>query len=312
MPRRGAAVAGASLLLGVALATAGCGLGAGSKVGTVDLTVTRDFGAKKVVEASGEATESDTVMRFLEGEAEIETRYGGGYVKSIDGLEESESGGHPYDWLFWVNGVISPTGAAEVALEGGEKVWWDLHNWSASEGSPAVVGSWPAPFTTGWEGRAPVVVVECDGGGAACGRVTKALEGGGVKVGAGGDSASKSAIRVLVGPWAKLESDAAAGLIEKGPGESGVYAEFETSGGAERLVGLDEDGKPARTFGANAGLVAATRRYEGPPVWVVTGGTDAGVQAAASSLSTADLRDHFAVASEAGKVTPLPLASGSG
>jgi hypothetical protein len=308
MPRRGAAVAGALLLLGVALAAAGCGLGPGSKVGSVDLTVTRDFGATKLVETSGEANESDTVMRFLEGETEIETRYGGGYVKSIDGLEESQRGGHPYDWFFWVNGVISPTGAAEVPLEGGEKIWWDIHNWAASEGAPAVVGSWPAPFTTGWEGHAPVVVVECDGGGAACATVTKALEGEGVKVASG---SPKSAIRVLVGPWSQVRSDAAAGLVDKGPGESGIYAEFESSQGSERLIGLDEDGDKARTFGANAGLVAATRHFEGPPVWLVTGVTDAGVQAAAAALDTADLRDHFAVASEAGTVTPLPLSSGS-
>jgi hypothetical protein len=308
MPRRGAAVAGALLLLGVALAAAGCGLGPGSKVGSVDLTVTRDFGATKLVEASGEANESDTVMRFLEGETEIETRYGGGYVKSIDGLEESERGGHPYDWFFWVNGVISPTGAAEVPLEGGEKIWWDIHNWAASEGAPAVVGSWPAPFTTGWEGHEPLVVVECEGGGAACGTVTKALEGEGVKVASG---SPKSAIRVLVGPWSQVRSDAAAGLVDKGPGESGIYAEFESSQGSERLVGLDEDGDKTRTFGANAGLVAATRHFEGPPVWLVTGATDAGVQAAAATLDTADLRDHFAVASEAGTVTPLPLSSGS-
>jgi hypothetical protein len=309
MPRRGAAVAGALLLLGVALAAAGCGLGPGSKVGSVDLTVTRDFGATKLVEGSGEVNESDTVMRFLEGETEIETRYGGGYVKSIDGLEESERGGHPYDWFFWVNGLISPTGAAEVPLEGGEKIWWDIHNWAASEGAPAVVGSWPAPFTTGWEGHAPVVVVECKGGGAACGAVTKALEGEGVEVASG---SPKLAIRVLVGPWSEVRSDAAASLVDKGPGESGVYAEFESSQGTDRLVGLDEDGDKERTFGANAGLVAATRHFEGPPVWLVTGGTDAGVQAAAAALDTADLRDHFAVASEAGTVTPLPLSSGSG
>jgi hypothetical protein len=280
-------------------------------VGSVDLTVTRDFGATKLVEGSGEANESDTVMRFLEREAEIETRYGGGYVKSIDGLEESERGGHPYDWFFWVNGVISPTGAAEVPLEGGEKIWWDIHDWSASEGAPAVVGSWPAPFTTGWEGHAPVVVVECDGGGAACGTVTKALEGEGVKVGSAGSGGSRSAIRVLVGPWSQIRSDPAAGLVEKGPGESGIYAGFESSAGTDRLVGLDEDGAEARTFGADAGLVAATRRFEGPPVWLVTGGSEAGVQAAAASLDAADLRDHFAVASEAGRVTPLPLSSGS-
>jgi hypothetical protein len=320
MPRRGAAVAGALLLLGVALAAAGCGLGPGSKVGSVDLTVTRDFGATKVAEASGEANESDTVMRFLEGETEIETRYGGGYVKSIDGLEESERGGHPYDWFFWVNGVISPTGAAEVPLEGGEKIWWDIHNWSASEGAPAVVGSWPAPFTTGWEGHEPVVEVECHVGGSACGAVEAALEREGAEVTVstegsieeGSAPPPKPAIQVLVGPWEKLRSLQAGEVIEKGPGESGVYAEFESPQGTDRLVGLDEDGTKARTFGANAGLVAATRHFEGPPVWLVTGATGAGVQAAAAALDAADLRDHFAVVSEAGTVTPLPLSSGSG
>src|SRR6266849_3408317 len=102
MPRRGAAVAIALLLLGAALAAAGCGLGPGADVGWVNLAVTREFGAVKLAESSGEANESDTVMRFLESEDEIETRYGGGYVKSIDGVSESERGGHPYDWFFYV------------------------------------------------------------------------------------------------------------------------------------------------------------------------------------------------------------------
>jgi hypothetical protein len=308
MGRRGSAVA-IALLLGAAVVAAGCGLGAGSKVGTVDLTVTREFGAVKVDEGSGEANESDTVMRFLEGEVdELETRYGGGYVKSIDGFEETQRDGHPYDWFFYVNGIESPIGAAEVSLHGGERIWWDIHNWSATEHVPAVVGSWPAPFTTGWEGHEPVVVVECEGGGEACATVSGALEGEGVEIASG---SPKGAIRVLVGPWAKLRSDPAASLIEDGPAESGVYAEFASAGSGFQLVGLDEDGKQARTFGAEAGLVAATRHFEGPPVWLVTGATVGAVRSAAAALDTGDLRDHYAVESEAGAVTPLPLRSGS-
>jgi hypothetical protein len=320
VPRRGSAVAVALLLCGAALAAAGCGLGPGSGVGTVDLTVTREFGVVKVSESSGEANESDTVMRFLESEDEIETRYGGGYVKSIDGFGEAERGGHPYDWFFYLDGVESPVGAAEASLEGGEKVWWDLHDWSASEHVPAVVGSWPAPFTSGWEGHDPVVAVECEGGGAACGTVESALQKEGVKPAKG---SPKGAIRVLVGPWAKVRSDPAAALIENGPAESGIYADFEAAGGGGgvraggapaagwRLVALDENGEKARTFGPEAGLVAATRHFEGPPVWLVTGGSGAAVRAAAEALDPADLRDHYAVASEAGAVTPLPFRSGS-
>jgi hypothetical protein len=310
MSRRGTAVA-IALLLGAALVAAGCGLGPGDEVGSVDLTVTREFGTVKVTESSGEANESDTVMRFLEGEVDdLETRYGGGYVKSIDGIEETERDGHPYDWFFYVDGMESPVGAAEVSLRGGERIWWDIHDWAASAHVPAVVGSWPAPFTTGWEGHEPVVVVECLGGGDACATVRGALEGEGVEVASG---SPKGAIRVLVGPWAKLRADPIGPLIEGGPAESGVYAEFAPGGSARawKLVGLDENGKKARAFGPQAGLVAATRHFEGPPVWLVTGGTPAAVRSAAETLDTADLRDHFAVESEAGAVTPLPLPSGS-
>jgi hypothetical protein len=308
MSRRGTAVA-IALLLGAALVAAGCGLGPGSGVGSVDLTVTREFGAVPMAEKSGEAKESDTVMRFLEGEVEgVETRYGGGFVKSIEGLGESERGGHPYDWFFYVNGIESPVGAAEVNLQGGERIWWDMHNWAATAHVPAVVGSWPEPFTGGWEGHKPVVVVDCLGGGTACATVTKALEGEGVKLAAG---APKGAIRVLVGPWAKLESDPAAALVANGPAESGVYVEVEGSGAGAKLVALDEDGKKVRAFGPEAGLVAATRHFEGPPVWLVTGATTAAVQNAAGALNEGDLRDHFAVESEGGAVTPLPLRPGS-
>ena len=309
MGRRGPAVAIALLLLGVALAAAGCGLGPGSGVGTVDLTVTREFGAVKMSEASGEANESDTVMRFLEGNDEIETRYGGGYVKSIDGVSEDERGGHPYDWFFYVNGIESPVGAAEVSLTGGERIWWDNHNWSASEHVPVVVGSWPAPFTTGWEGHDPLVEVTCGTTPSTCAIATQALEDEGAKFAE--VSSPKTAIRVLVGPWAQLRHDPVAKLLENGPAESGIYADFKQAGGAWRLVGLDENGDEARTFASDVGLVAATRKYEGPPTWLVTGGSGAAVRAAAEALDTTDLRDHYAVASEAGTVTPLPLRSGS-
>jgi hypothetical protein len=209
-------------------------------------------------------------------------------------------------------------GAAEISLHGGEQIWWDMHNWSATAHVPAVVGSWPAPFTTGWEGHAPVVAVDCEGGGEACATVRGALEGEGVKVASG---SPKGAVRVLVGPWEEVRADPAAALLENGPGESGVYAEFAPSGdgvsgggsrsGAWSLVGLDEDGETARNFGPDAGLVAATRHFEGAPVWLVTGGTGAAVRSAAEALDPDDLRDHYAVASEAGTVMPLPLRSGS-
>jgi hypothetical protein len=310
MAGRGTAVAIALLLGGAALVAAGCGFGAGKSVGSVDLTVTREFGAVKVSKASGDANESDTVMRFLEDENEIETRYGGGFVKSIDGISEGEHGGSPYDWFFYVNGVESPVGAAEVSLSGGEKIWWDYHDWSQTDHVPAVVGSFPAPFTTGWEGHAPVVQVECMRGGKPCETVAKALEAEGVTIEPPHEVLPKAALRVYVGRWPAVRRGPGVAPIEKGPAESGVYAKLAQAGAAWDLIGLDEDGGEAKNFGPGAGLVAATRHFEGPPIWVVTGGTDAGVRAAAEAFDAADLRDRYAVASAAGTVSPLPVRSG--
>jgi Domain of unknown function (DUF4430) len=316
-PRRGTAVAIA--LLGAALAAAGCGLGPGADVGSVELTVTREFGAVPVVRRSLEAKESDTVMRALEANAEVETRFGGGFVHAIDGVAEGERDGDPYDWFFFVDGVESPVGAADVDLEGDERVWWDHRDWSATNHVPAVVGSWPAPFVHGVAGKPYPVVLECDGGGGACATAREALQGEGVKLSSG---PSKGAIRMLVGPWDRLRQDPAAQLIEAGPAESGIYAHFEagvrpfheidgkrTNAADYELVALDESGAPALRMGPNAGLVAATSRYGGPPVWFVTGETAAAVRAAAEALDEEHLRDHYAVAIEAEKETPLPVGA---
>ncbi len=305
---RGTAVAAALLI--AALAAAGCGLGPGEEVGTVELTVTREFGSEPLLERSVEATESDTVMRVLEREAEIETRYGGGFVKSIEGFAEGRRDGRPYDWFFFVDGVESPIGAADYDLHGGERIWWDYRDWEGTNRVPAVVGSWPAPFVGGYEGREHPVTVVCAGGGAACGEVREALEAEGVEV---ADGLPERAIRVLVGPWARLRTDPSAALVEDGPEESGVFADFERqaggvgTAGAFSLLALDVEGQQARDLGPDAGLVAATRRYQAPPVWLVTGGTPAAVQAAAGLFDGEHLRDHFAVASDAGKETPLPV-----
>jgi len=294
-----------AIALFAALAAAGCGLGPGKGLGDVELTVTRDYGTVPVIHrVLGDVTESDTVMRALERSADITTRYGGGFVQSIEGVEGEETASAARDWFFYVNGVESTVGAADYPLHGGESVWWDYREWGAAMRVPAVVGSWPQPFLGGYDGERHPVAVECLGGGAACGVVDERLEDAGVDVAAGEPD---EAIRVLVGPWSRLREDPAAAQIERGPQVSGVFADFRAGRDGYVLEGLGEDGKTAASFGSDAGLVATTRRYESPPTWVVTGVSTAGVKAAAGLLDSADLRDHYAVAVEAGKETALPV-----
>ena len=303
-------------LLLAALAAAGCGLGPGQGLGDVSLTVTRDYGAEPVLAAKkDEVTESDTVMRVLDRNAEISTRYGGGFVQSIEGLEGAEGDGGPRDWFFYVNGVESTVGAADYPLQGGEAIWWDYRDWGAAMRVPAVVGSWPQPFAGGYDGRRGPVAVDCRGGGRACGTVRRRLEETGAPVVAGRPTSGEASI--MVGTWARLREDPAAAQIESGPQASGVFADLSLTGArAEtasscRLQALDESGSPVTEAGPDAGLVAATRRYDEPPVWVVTGCGAPGVAAAAAALDEEDLRDHFAVLVEDDdRVVPLPRPAG--
>lgn len=299
MRGRGAALA---ILACVAtVASAGCGLGPGKGQEDVRLTITRDYGRTSLLSRDvSDVTESDTVMRVLERNAQISTRYGGGFVQSIDGLEGSGGGGN--DWFFYVDGLWSPVGAADYPLHGGEAIWWDYRDWSVGERVAAAVGSWPQPFVDGYEGARHPTAVICRGVGEACGRVRGRLRSVGARL-VGGEN--EDAIRVLVGPWARICSDRDAGLLEKGVEVSGVFAEF--SSGGRTMLGLDEHGDVARRFGSQVGLVAATRREEQPPTWLVTGTDRAGVDAAVGLLDAGSLRDRYAVAVEGGREEALPL-----
>ena len=46
-------------------------------------------------------------------------------------------------------------------MRGGDRVWWDRHDWSAATRVPAVVGSFPEPFVHGIDGKRLPVRVEC-------------------------------------------------------------------------------------------------------------------------------------------------------
>ena len=124
-----------------------------------------------MLQKSDSIHESDTVLRVLDRNADITTRYGGGFIQSIDGLAGTQSGGRSSDWFFYVNGIESPIGSAEYDLSGGDRIWWDYRDWTAAMRVPAVVGSWPEPFVHGFQGKRYAVDIVCDGSTKPCNRV---------------------------------------------------------------------------------------------------------------------------------------------
>jgi hypothetical protein len=300
-------VAAVASAIAIALALAGCGLGAGKGTSDVAVTVTRDFGTVPV----GSALErrvpgSQTVMRLLERSFQVTTRYGGGFVQSIDGRLGTSS---RRDWFYYVNGIEASLGAAGTAVHQGDRIWWDLHDWSATDSIPAVVGSFPEPFVHGIGGRRYPTTVECAADAtAACQKVSSQLDAVGVKVatqalGAGGSGSDSLA--VVVGTWRDVQGEFAASLIESGPGSSGIYARFAGGGGTLQL--LNPHGQIARTIGPGAGLIAATSANSSAPVWLITGTNLAGVSAAAAALTPVRLREHFALAVQGQTDLPVPL-----
>lgn len=286
------------------LAVAGCGLGPGEEAGQVELTVTRDYGSELLVREDEPVTESDDVMRVLDRAADVETRYGGGFVQSIDGLAGGQSGGRRSDWFFYVNGIESSVGAAEFELADGDRVWWDHRDWTAAMRVPAVVGSWPEPFVHGFRGEEYEAELRCFTRESICAAVRDRLASEGVEVSepGAGESRDDARLRVLVGPWNRVREDREARLIEEGPSRSGIFATFAAPGPAV-LTLLNQRGEPAGSIGRGGGLVAALRSGETPPTWVVTGTDRRGVEAAAGVSSEA-LRDRYAVVAEPG-VEPI-------
>jgi hypothetical protein len=298
-------------LLAVAAVLAGCGLGPGAGTSNVNLTVTRNFGQTPVGAVTKSSVPgSETVMRMLERSFTVQTRYGGGFVQSINNLAGSSN---HRDWFYYVNGIEAPKGAAVTAVHKGDRIWWDLHDWSATDDVPAVVGSFPEPFLHGSGGRRLPTTVQCtSGSSAACKRVGKALSAAGVPYassGLGGGTGQDS-LAVVVGTWGQLRGLIAASLIEQGPRGSGVYARFTGPGGTVLQL-LDPSGQVAQTLGAGSGLIAATAQGSAEPTWLVTGTDAQGVTAAAAALTPSRLRDHFALAVHGGRDLPLPVGGGT-
>lgn len=300
---------GAAAIVAAALALAGCGPGAGAGTRNAEVTVSLDFGSQVLGTASQQRVPgSESVMSLLQRHFHVDTRYGGGFVQSIDG---HAGGSVKHDWFYYVNGILASKGAAQTDVNQGDHIWWDLHDWRATETVPAVVGEYPEPFANGIGGKLLPTVLDCAPDvQRACDIVAKSLTKAGVKVsfqviggGAGSDS-----LAVVVGTWKDIHGVIAAELVGSGPAHSGVYGQFVGSAG--QAIELDDPtGSVVQTLHGSAGMVAATEQASlNQPTWLITGTDVAGVQAAAAALTPAKLQDHFAVAVTGARVIPLPVS----
>ena len=275
----------AAALIALAATTAGCGLQKDPvESGGTQLTVTRDFGARRVAETPNPPG-GDKIGAVLRSAADV------------DSLP---------DGALHVNGIAAKGGDE---IHGGDRVWFDRH--TPATKVPAVIGSFPEPFLHGTAGRRLPTRVECaEPRSGPCRQVTQGLRDVGVVAGiaAQGVSTGAETLRVLVGRWSALRTDPAAGQLERGPEDSGVYARPSADG--RTLAALDPRGRTKRTLRGGTGLVAATAVVGEQPTWLVSGTDDAGVAAAARAFAAGEsaLSDKFALAVSDDRPIPLPVA----
>ncbi|HWL33282.1 MAG TPA: DUF4430 domain-containing protein [Gaiellaceae bacterium] len=137
---------------------AGCG-GAGEEEGTATLWVTRDRGAELLLDVKVDA--GQTLMRALGSKVELETRYGGRFVQSIDGLAGSLD--DQRDWFWFVNGYEGDRSASAYRLRDGDVAWFDYRGWEREGEARVVVGAFPEPFLHGYGGKTRAAVVRFEG-----------------------------------------------------------------------------------------------------------------------------------------------------
>ena len=160
-----------ALAAALSVALAGCSSGTGGS-GHATVWVTRDRGAQVLHVAT--VPEGLTAMQGLDRVAKLKTRYGGRYVRAVDGLAEHGR----TSWFYYVNGYLADQGSAEYRLRAGDVEWWDYRSWRDPLDDAVVVGAFPEPLVHGYGGkRRSTVVLSAD---RALGRRIARLVGGSV------------------------------------------------------------------------------------------------------------------------------------
>jgi hypothetical protein len=100
-----------------------------------------------------------SAMQAVARLGKVETKFGGRYLRSVDGV--SEQGRRA--WFYYVNGYLADRASTDYRLQAGDVLWWDYRSWRDPAQDPFVVGAFPEPFLNGYGGKTrPGVVVTRD------------------------------------------------------------------------------------------------------------------------------------------------------
>ncbi len=270
------------------------------------VVVTQDFGKELVLERKINIEPGISAMDALQMVATVETKYGGGFVSSINGISSEYQGASQSkkDWFLYINGIASNTGAKDYIIRGDDVEHWDFRVWSYHQFIPAIIGDFPQPFLSGYQTKiVPTAVVYEEAFPTEAEALAKKLEKYGVtkvSVISGdllSDEAKKNSNLIIIA----LPENGLISELNKVRGKLGFYAYME----AGEILVLDANGNLADRLRTGYGLIQATQNPWHPKgvgagesvVWMVTGTDLNDVKSAATMLANNPdrLRYTFAV-----------------
>jgi hypothetical protein len=288
----------------------------GSQPAIVTVMVTKDFGQELILAQEIELEEGTDAMTALKAVAEVETKYGGGFVEAINGLSsEYEGGNKKRDWLYYINGISLSLGAKDYILQDGDVEHWDFRDWSYRQMIPAIIGAFPQPFLSGVKGEVkPTAMVYDDPFAEEAKALATKLEGWGTSevlltsAEALSEAVKESYNLIIIG---KADN----GLIlelNQIPKKLGFFARLD----GDKITVLDEKGEPAGEYGVGWGLIQATQNPWSPGgvgsgesiVFIVTGTDEKGIKSAAQALinNSEGLRYAYAVLVNNNQIIKIP------
>jgi hypothetical protein len=257
------------------------------------IIVTRDFSGPAILTETVAIAEDTTALEGLKIVASVETEYGGGFVRSIEGISSKYGGEEKAkeDWLFYINGISLSTGAGGYILQDGDSQHWDYHDWSFRQFIPAIIGDFPEPFVHGISGVVyPTVVTYQSGWKEEAGLIADRLGELGVQNVtcrsfdelSAGDKEVSNLVLVGTSDFAPVEE------LNEPWNRLGFFGHFEDGA----LVVFDSAGELVHEYGADTGLIQATQSIWNPKgvgagenvVWLVSGLDEPGVRAAVDVL----------------------------
>lgn len=295
---------------------AGCGSSGEAAGGTVSLLVTKGFGTEDIFNGNIDLQSRQSVMELMKQHLDVETAYGGGFVNGINGLASGYTNAaakEKLDWFYFVNGIMTSVGATDYYPTSAEVIWWDYHPWGQVPFTPAVIGAFPQPFTSGYQGYNPGTLIlagkGCDQLAAALGECLSAAGVAELDIKPYEESlaADRSRITLVVALWAELADSKFWTGIQENRDKTGWFAELAV----DAFHGLNEEAGRKVTYENHVGAILATGMGLGDqtPLWLVTGLDEEGLSDAVDVLINhpEKISKHFGALVHEKEVLALPV-----